>query len=73
MADHDVLEYNEAYYKHCLDILKKTDKKENGIPFNDIETLWEGYFLYDIKESKYKNIMNYGKRGKKKQAVGVVA
>lgn len=73
MTDHDVLEYNEGYYKHCLDILKKVDKEENGIPFNSIEILWEGYFLYDIKESKYKNIMNYGKRGKRKQVVEVVA
>ena len=65
MADHNVLEYNEEYYKHCLDVLKKANKRENKIEFTTIENLWDIYFSYDIKQSKYADILNYGKRKKK--------
>ena len=65
LADHDKLEYNEAYYIHCLDVLKRADYRENGVKFTDIESLWYGYLFYDIKDSKYKDIQSYGRHKKK--------
>lgn len=62
MTDNDVLQYNESYYKHCLDVLKKANKHENKIEFTTIEDLWKIYFSYDIHKSKYLGILNYGKR-----------
>lgn len=65
MSDHDVLEYNEAYYKHCVELLKKHDKKENGVDFTNIKNLWKDYFTYDIMLSKWSDILNFGKRKKR--------
>ena len=65
LADHDLLEYDEPYYIHCLDVIKKADKRENGESFVDAEYMWTGYFQYDIQKSKYKDIMNYGRHNKK--------
>ena len=65
LADHDKVEYNEPYYIHCLDVLKKSDLRENGVIFSTVENLWDGYFQYDISKSKYKNILKYGRRGNK--------
>ena len=65
MTDHDVLQYNEEYYKHCIDILKKANKRENGIDFTTIEDLWQGYCKYDIMKSKWSGILEYGKRKKR--------
>ena len=64
MTDHNVLEYNEGYYKHCIDVLKKANKHENKLDFVDIETLWNIYFRYDISESKWSGILDYGKKRK---------
>ena len=65
LADHEKLEYNEDYYVHCLDVLKRTNKKENGNKFTDIESLWYEYLFYDIENSKYKNIHSYGRHKKR--------
>ena len=62
MADHNVLQYNEGYYKHCIDVLKKANKHENGLEFTGIQDLWDVYFRYDISESKWTGIRDYGKR-----------
>lgn len=62
MVDHDVLQYNEGYYKHCIDVIKKANKKENGLDFTTIEDLWKVHFHYDISESKWTGIRDYGKR-----------
>ena len=51
-ADNDIYEYNEEYYKHCLDILRKTLLAEAGIKATR-EEAWEHYFFYDKSESKY--------------------
>ena len=66
MTDHDVLEYNESYYKKCVDVLKKADLHENERPFENIKMLWEDYFSYDMKQSKWADIVNYGKRKRMK-------
>lgn len=65
MTDHNVLEYNEEYYRHCVDVLKKANKRENKIEFTTIENLWTTYFSYDIKQSKWADIENYGKHKKR--------
>lgn len=50
-ADHDFIDYNKDYYKHCLDVLLM-DMKANGlIPFTP-EFIWYNYMGYDISESK---------------------
>lgn len=50
-SDHNVIEFNNAYYKYCLDVLLN-DMKSNGfIPFTP-EYIWYNYMGYDITESK---------------------
>lgn len=61
LADHNLTEYNEPYYIHCLDVLRKADERENGHSFTNIEDLWYGYFSYSIIKSKYKYILKYGR------------
>lgn len=53
LADHDKQEYNEGYYRHCLDVLKKSAKRDFEEDFTTWKNLWESYFLYDISQSKY--------------------
>ena len=62
MTDHDVLEYNEGYYKHCIDVLRKANKHENKLDFTGIKDLWNVYFKYDMSLSKWSGIADYGKR-----------
>lgn len=51
-SDHDVIEYNEAYYKHCLEILLKNYiETNNTIPYSIYE-LWDSYLYYNIDKSK---------------------
>lgn len=51
LCDMHKLEYNEEYYKHCLNVLKKMDKEEHGGEFTTWENLWNDYILYPIKKS----------------------
>lgn len=51
-ADNDIYEYNEEMYKHCLQILKKTIKTEQGITVK-LDDVWEHYFFYSKDRSKY--------------------
>ena len=51
-ADNDIQEYNAGYYAHCLEILRKTYKKEYGIKPN-IDELWNYYFTYSRSKSKF--------------------
>lgn len=55
LSDKNILDYNEEYYKHCLQALKRTLKTETGITYT-LDEVWEHYFFYDKEESKY-----YGK------------
>lgn len=52
MADHDLQEYSEAYYKYCFGNLKKNVEREDGILYTD-EEVWNHYVFYDIGRSKY--------------------
>lgn len=54
-ADEDIWEYNEQWYKHCLEILKNTLKKEQNINIKELSEVWEYYFFYSISQSKYFN------------------
>lgn len=49
LADHDLQEYNKEYYKHCLDVLVKEEKREYGYEFVDWETLWKDSFSHKSK------------------------
>ncbi len=48
MADHDLTEFNEGYYRYCINQLKKNSIKEYGA----VGDLWSTYFFYDKKKSK---------------------
>lgn len=51
-CDNDILDFNEAYYWHCLKVLQTTLFKETGIKYNIDET-WEHYFFYSQEKSKW--------------------
>lgn len=53
-CDHDIYEYNKAYYEHCLDVLVRTCKQEKQERFTR-RSVWDNYLLYPIEESKYFN------------------
>ncbi len=55
MADHDLIKYDERYYKNCIRLLRKNIEKEYG-ETPDIELLWNRFFFYDISKSKLQNI-----------------
>lgn len=52
LTDHDLIEYNRDYYKHCLDVLVKEDKREYNLEFEGWDILWNDWFTH---ESKYFN------------------
>lgn len=52
MADHDLQDYNEDYYKYCLAKLKKNYDREDGVAYTP-EEVWNHYMFYDVEESKY--------------------
>lgn len=51
-CDKGIVPYNESYYRHCMEILQKTLKQETGIK-KSFEGVWDHYFFYDRKESKF--------------------
>lgn len=53
MADNDLIKYDESYYKHCLDILRNTTKKESGEILYTIDDIWNRWLFYDRRKSKY--------------------
>ena len=55
LADHDKIEFNEAYYKYCLEKLYLVTRAENTGIFS-IEYLWDAYMFYPMGESKLKTI-----------------
>lgn len=55
LADHDKIEYSEAYYKYCLEKLYLVTRAENTGIFS-IEYLWDAYMFYPMRESKFKGI-----------------
>ena len=50
--DTDNMEFNEEYYLHCFEILKKTHKKETNEPVKDPEIIWNKYMFYPFIQSK---------------------
>ena len=51
MADHDLIEFNDAYYRYCLNQLYKVSNAEYlGLYF--ISELWNTYLTYPMSESK---------------------
>lgn len=64
-TDHDVLTFNEEYYKYCLEQLLKTQHKEYGWSSCNIYHLWNSYLFYPISKSKLKGIRNAVIRNRK--------
>ena len=56
LTDNNVYEYNEGYYKHCMEVLRRTLKQETGRKYTLTDT-WNHYFFYDISKSKYFTLM----------------
>ena len=63
-ADHNVWEYQENYYIHCLEVLLHNSKKENK-KHSDIYDLWSSYLFYEISKSKWEGIRNAIVQGRK--------
>lgn len=55
LSDHNILEYSVAFYKHCIQILRNTLKKESGIYLRSERAVWSRYFFYPIEQSRYFN------------------
>lgn len=51
LADHDLIEFSEDYYKYCLRQLFKVAVSENHRVFR-MEYLWETFMFYPIEKSK---------------------
>ena len=51
-TDNDIYDYNEDFYKHCMEVLRKTLKKEQGIEVKTPQEVWSHYFFYSIDRSK---------------------
>lgn len=52
MADHDLIEYSEDYYKYCLQKLQKNSEQEGDYLYS-IDDVWDRYIFYDRRKSKY--------------------
>lgn len=57
LMDTGKMDYNEKYYLHSLGILAMTLWRESDIQIFDIDTIWENYMWYDMKESKAYDIL----------------
>jgi len=52
-ADRDILDYNEAYYIHCIEVLLHTMEQECGYRIFSIEYVWNSYMMQiPIRKSK---------------------
>ena len=51
MADHDLIEFSEDYYKYCLHQLRKVCKSEQEAVYT-IFDIWSKYCFYPFTESK---------------------
>lgn len=52
MADHNLQDYNKSYYEYCLKKLKQNVEVEDSVTYTD-EEVWNHYFFYGMKKSKY--------------------
>lgn len=50
LCDNDVLEYNKAYYKHCLQVIQRTIKREQNRKVS-LEEAFREYMFYDVNDS----------------------
>ena len=65
-TDHDVFEYNEDYYLHCLNGLKKAEERESLLESSNIQELWDNFIFYPMTKSKmFPRITKLKMRGKK--------
>ena len=56
-VDHNVWQYNEAFYKHCLEMLLRNSIKEHTV-IHSIYQLWNSYLFYPMRKSKLKGVEN---------------
>ena len=47
LTDKGFLPVDREYYKHCIEILKNTLKKETGVSYN-VNEVWQHYFFYKM-------------------------
>lgn len=57
LADTGRVDYDEAYYTHCFEILEKTIIKETGQRAESIEAVWDNYMFYPMIESKAYDVL----------------
>lgn len=59
LADANILDYNESYYLHCIEVLANTIEKETGHCPNNVNFVWGEYMFYPMNKSKaYKELQN---------------
>ena len=56
-VDHNVWQYNEEFYKHCLEMLLRNSIKEHNV-IHSIYQLWNSYLFYPMRKSKLKGVEN---------------
>lgn len=53
-CDNGIYEYNEPYYRHCMQVLRDTIKKETGQSCRTLGEVWDHYFFYPVTQSKFR-------------------
>ena len=51
MADHDLIEFSEDYYRYCFNQLYKVTISEYNIQYS-AQSLWDSYLFYPLEQSK---------------------
>ena len=60
-VDHNIRPLDRPYYKHCINVLANTMKRERGIrPFFAFD-IWNEYMLYPFKQSKLFEELKYAR------------
>lgn len=57
LADTNKVEYNEAYYVHCYEILERTIFRETGHPAESVQFVWDNYMFYPFEQSKAYDVL----------------
>lgn len=56
-TDNNILEFDMQYYLHCIRILHYTLRKETGVIYNTVRSVWDEYLFYPMTKSKaYKEL-----------------
>ena len=60
-VDHNIRPLDRPYYKHCINVLANTMKRERGIRPFFVFDIWNEYMLYNFKKSKLFEELKYAR------------